>query len=225
MKPFQAATLTLASLLFLGCSNSGQSGTTTTTTNASAPVAMSTVAPDDHSQHTGMNTGTPASSDPHDAMKMGTKGVEALRQLKGKDFDVAFLSQMITHHEGAVKMAQDALKVAKKPETKEEAQKVIDAQAKEIEQMKGWLKEWHNAEPSKEQQELVHQDMQHMESMPVKDDHTFFDMMIPHHQGAIDMSALVDERAERPELKEFAKKVASDQQAEIARYKTLNEGH
>jgi uncharacterized protein (DUF305 family) len=227
MKPVQAAALTLTSLLFLGCQNSGQTGTTTTTTNASAPVAMSTVAPDDHSQHGSMTstTGTPGASDPHDAMKMGTKGVDALRQLKGKEFDVAFLSQMITHHEGAVKMAQDALKVAKRPETKDEAQKVIDAQAKEIEQMKGWLKEWHNAEPSKEQQDLVHQDMQHMESMPVTDDHTFFDMMIPHHQGAIDMSALVNERAERPELKEFAQKVTSDQQKEIERYKTLNEGH
>lgn len=222
MKPIQAAALTLASLIFLGCQNSGTTGTTTTT-NASTPVAMSTVAPDDHSQHGNMNTATPG--DPHDAMKMGTKGVDALRQLKGKEFDVAFLSQMITHHEGAVKMAQDALKVAKRPETKEEAQKVIDAQAKEIAQMKGWLKEWHNAEPSKEQQDLVHQDMQHMESMPVTDDHTFFDMMIPHHQGAIDMSALVDERADRAELKEFAQKVSADQQKEIARYKTLNEGH
>jgi uncharacterized protein (DUF305 family) len=222
MKANYAAALFATTLFCLGCQNSGQ--TTTTTTNASTPVAVATTAPDDHSQHASI-TGSATPSDHHQGMKMGTKGVEALSQLKGKEFDVAFLSQMITHHEGAVKMAQDALKVAKKPQTKEEAQKVIDAQTREIEQMKGWLKEWHNTEPSKEQQQLMHEDMQHMDSMPVSDDQAFFEMMIPHHEGALDMSALAEERADRPELKEFAKKIAADQQKEIDLYKTLNKGH
>jgi uncharacterized protein (DUF305 family) len=213
--------LAATSLLIWGCQGGGQ-----TTTSTSTPVSMTTVSPGGGHEGHAMSSASPAATaDPHDAMKMGTKGVEALRGLKGKEFEIAFLSQMIVHHQGAVDMAKQALKVAKRPETKEEAQKVIDAQDKEIAQMKAWLKEWHNAEPSPEQAALMHEDMKHMESMPVSDDHTFFDMMIPHHEGAIQMSELVAERADKAELKEFAAKVMADQQAEIARYKQLNEGH
>lgn len=217
----------LGSLLAFGCQNSGQTTTTSTnSTTASTPVTMSTVAPspDEHAGH-GMTPGGTATADPHYAMKMGTKGVEALRGLKGKEFDIAFLSQMIVHHQGAVDMAEDALEVAKEPTTKTEAQKVVDAQKKEIDQMKGWLKEWYATEPSKEHEDLMKQDMSHMMSMKVTDDHTFFDMMIPHHEGALAMSELVEERSEKAELKELAKKMIADQTAEIATYRKLNGGH
>ena len=77
------------------------------------------------------------------SMAMGTTGMDALKTLKAKEFDIAFLSQMIAHHEAAVTMAKQALTAAKKPETKQNAQKVIGAQTKEIAQMTAWLKEWY----------------------------------------------------------------------------------
>jgi uncharacterized protein (DUF305 family) len=152
---------------------------------------------------------------------MGTSGIEALKALRGREFDIAFLSQMIAHHQAAVVMAEQALKTASKPETKQEAQKVIAAQTKEIAQMTRWLKEWYNAEPSKEQQALVNTDMQAMMSMPITSDQAFFEMMIPHHQGAIDMSELVPDRTERAEVKQLAQQIIRDQKAEIARYHEL----
>lgn len=59
----------------------------------------------------------------------------------GEEFDEAFIEEMIVHHEGAVEMAEAALKHAKRPELIELAKAIIEAQNKEIEMMKGWERE------------------------------------------------------------------------------------
>ncbi len=61
----------------------------------------------------------------------------------GDEFDRAFLEEMIVHHEGAVLMAQEALKNAKHQEIKDMSKNIISAQTIEINQMKGWLKSWY----------------------------------------------------------------------------------
>lgn len=61
----------------------------------------------------------------------------------GDAFDRAFLSEMIIHHEGAVQMAQQALKSAKHQEIKDLAQAIITAQNKEIAEMKSWEEQWY----------------------------------------------------------------------------------
>jgi uncharacterized protein (DUF305 family) len=60
----------------------------------------------------------------------------------GDDFDKAFLSEMIVHHEGAVAMAKQVLTTSKKPELIKLANDIISAQNKEIEMMKAWQKSW-----------------------------------------------------------------------------------
>jgi uncharacterized protein (DUF305 family) len=118
-------------------------------------------------------------------------------------------------------MAEQTLKVAQRPETKQESQKVIDAQTKEIAQMEGWLKDWYDTAPSKEQQDLMHQDMSAMMGMQIKEDHMFFDMMIPHHEGAVEMSQLAVEKSQRQELKDLAAQMKQDQTAEIQKYQEM----
>jgi len=54
----------------------------------------------------------------------------------GKDYDVMFIDMMTPHHDGAVTMAREALTKAEHPEIKTLAQHIIDAQTKEIAQMK-----------------------------------------------------------------------------------------
>jgi uncharacterized protein (DUF305 family) len=61
----------------------------------------------------------------------------------GDAFDEAFLSEMIMHHEGAVEMAEAALKNAKHQEIKDMANAIISAQTTEINQMKDWQNSWY----------------------------------------------------------------------------------
>lgn len=61
---------------------------------------------------------------------------------KGDEFDKAFILSMIEHHEGAIDMAEEAEKNAKHQEIKDLAKEIINAQTKEIDQMKTWQKDW-----------------------------------------------------------------------------------
>ncbi|MGL5064903.1 MAG: DUF305 domain-containing protein [Microcoleus sp.] len=62
-----------------------------------------------------------------------------------KEFDLRFLNAMIPHHEGALVMAQDALKKSQRPEMKKLSQEILASQKQEIEQMKQWRKAWYES--------------------------------------------------------------------------------
>ncbi len=84
----------------------------------------------------------------HDnGMGMGNAMDDMMAGLEGKtgdEFDKAFLSEMIMHHEGAVQMAEAALQSAKHQEIKDMARAIISAQTAEINQMRMWGKNWYN---------------------------------------------------------------------------------
>jgi len=58
-------------------------------------------------------------------------------------FDLRFINAMIPHHEGALVMAEDALKKSKRPEIKKLSQEIVTSQKQEIEQMKEWRQAWY----------------------------------------------------------------------------------
>jgi len=51
-----------------------------------------------------------------------------MQKMTGAAFDKMFVDMMIPHHEGAVTMAKDALAKSQRPEIRELAQRIIDAQ-------------------------------------------------------------------------------------------------
>lgn len=72
---------------------------------------------------------------------------DMMANLKGKtgdEFDKAFLSEMVVHHQGAVEMAQAVLKNSNRPDLINLANDIMTAQRKEIYMMQNWQKEWFN---------------------------------------------------------------------------------
>lgn len=65
-----------------------------------------------------------------------------LKNKTGDDFDKAFISSMIEHHQGAIDMAKLAEKNAKHHEIKSMSNDIMSAQSSEIEMMKKWQNEW-----------------------------------------------------------------------------------
>lgn len=77
-------------------------------------------------------------------MADGMRGMDMkkLESLKGSEFDVEFIRQMISHHEGAVEMAKAIKGGEGRAELKELADDIITAQQAEIKQMREWLSAW-----------------------------------------------------------------------------------
>lgn len=76
-------------------------------------------------------------------MDMSMKDMSAMLEGEtGDEFDKAFIEGMIPHHQGAIEMAEAALKNAKHEEIKNMAREIISAQQREIDQMKEWQRSW-----------------------------------------------------------------------------------
>lgn len=78
-------------------------------------------------------------------MGMGSSMDEMMQSMEGKtgdDLDQAFLSAMMTHHQGAIKMAEKVKGATKRPELMKMADDIIKAQTSEVEMMRQWQKEW-----------------------------------------------------------------------------------
>ena len=175
-------------LLLAACGTTQQTAAPTTTGAAAAPTAGAATGMD----HGGMQTGQ--SNAPYDAL---------------------FIDSMIMHHQGAIDMANQALKQATKPEIKTLAENIVKDQQTEIKQMQEWRKAWY---PDLAPTPGMGMDMGTMQidadaSKPF--DQRFIEAMIPHHQGAIEMAKDAQQKAEHTEIKTLAGKIITAQEAEI----------
>jgi len=77
----------------------------------------------------------------HKAMMAGMDKMQTdmMAGMQAEDIDVAFVCGMIAHHMGAVQMSEVELKYGKDEWARHLAQKIIDAQRKEIDDMTKWL--------------------------------------------------------------------------------------
>lgn len=151
-----------------------------------------------------------------------------------KNFDLRFMDAMTPHHQGAVKMAQEALQKSKRPEIKKLAQSIIADQDKEIAQMQQWRKAWYASAASTPMswdsgtKGMMPMSQDHMNSMMMNmdlgaaDDQfdlRFINAMTPHHESAIVMANDALQKSKRPEVQKLAKAIVSSQQAEAAQMK------
>ena len=62
--------------------------------------------------------------------------------------------------------------------------------------------------------------MQRGMEMKTQVDRTFIEMMIPHHQGAVEMAKVAVKKAKSPEVKKLAESIIKDQNREIGQMRT-----
>ncbi|GHD91008.1 DUF305 domain-containing protein [Streptomyces naganishii] len=147
--------------------------------------------------------------------------------------DVSFAQGMIPHHRQAVAMAGLAASRAKSPQVKDLAAKIKQAQDPEINTMSGWLKAWgekvpgdggtgmesmpgmdHSASPMPGM--MSDQDMGKLKGLSGDAfDKAFLQMMISHHQGAIEMARTEQAKGAYGPAKAMAKSIVTSQSAEI----------
>ena len=94
----------------------------------------------------------PSPADPHAGHKMTEmpKQMATMNEMipgylgpKDADFDKRFIDMMIPHHEGAIIAAKQVLTSSERPELKQMAQKMIQAQEAEVQQLKQWRTAWY----------------------------------------------------------------------------------
>jgi uncharacterized protein (DUF305 family) len=126
---------------------------------------------------------------------------------------------MSTHHNGAIHMAEEALRQSQRPEIKELAEHIIDEQHKEIQQMATWREQWYPGSHVEGGKGMVMGDMEISNDASKPFDQRFIEAMISHHQGAVDMAKEAQTKGERDEIRQLAAQIIKAQEAEIAQLK------
>lgn len=139
------------------------------------------------------------------------------------NIDQHFIEQMIPHHEGAIVMAQVALQKSKRPEILSLATGIIEAQQREIDDMKAWYKEWYGKDTSAccgmGGGHAMHMDGMSGDMLRLTTtsnfDLEFIKQMIPHHEMAIMMAQMLAASTDREEMKTLADNIITSQSREI----------
>lgn len=139
--------------------------------------------------------------------------------------DTTFTHGMISHHEQAVVMTKLAASRTQNAQVLDLAGRIEAAQAPEIDQMKGWLVAWN--EPHQPGMQgmggmagmkgmMSDTDMASLTaaSGPAFDK-MFLEMMIAHHEGAVEQAKAEKADGEFPEALALADDIIASQQAEI----------
>lgn len=128
-------------LLLVACDGGGdpveQAMREASAKNQAAAVVEGTVSgPEDHSAHKTAAAGPTAGDQAFAASEAEMHRLMAAAS--GETVDQAYVAKMIAHHQGAVAMAEVAMRDSHDPEIRRMAQAVIDTQTREIAEMRAW---------------------------------------------------------------------------------------
>ena len=141
------------------------------------------------------------------------------------DPDHDFCAMMIPHHQGAIDMAKEFLSVGRNPDIRKLARNIIAGQQREIRTLQIELTKLSSNTPSMTTNPAFAQSM--MESMKVMKkammnafmngdpDHDFCAMMIPHHQGVVDMDKAILMYGQDPVVLKLAQREMDSQGRQI----------
>jgi uncharacterized protein (DUF305 family) len=139
-----------------------------------------------------------------------------------EEADGAFIAGMVPHHESAIEMAEIAEEKADHPEIEELAANIISSQEAEIGELEAAHERIFDEPLSEAEHEPMEMSAEMMGEVDMAElenakpfDLTFIDMMIPHHQGAIEMARAELADGQDAELMEIAQRIIDAQSAEI----------
>ncbi|GHI94244.1 MULTISPECIES: DUF305 domain-containing protein [Streptomyces] len=177
---------------------------------------------DDSSAGHGGHAATAASSAPASA---------SASQGQHNAADVAFAKGMIPHHRQAVEMADLAPDRAQSAEVKKLAADIKKAQDPEIKTLSGWLISWGEDVPAEGAMDhsmhdmggmMTAEEMTGLENASGKAfDTAFMEMMIKHHEGAVDMAKTEQADGTYGPAKKMAGEIIDSQSAEIEQMNEL----
>lgn len=143
-------------------------------------------------------------------------------QAQTKDPDHDFATQMVLHHEAAIKMAQEELRAGGNAEMKAIAQRVVVAQQAEIGQFNAFTAGHQPQLPLVPQfNALQKANMDRMmaasdaRTLTGKPDNDFAQLMVDHHQAAIDNSQALLIHGREATTRTLAQAIITDQRREI----------
>lgn len=145
--------------------------------------------------------------------------------------DVAFAKGMIPHHRQAVEMAVLAPERAQSAEVKKLAVDIKKAQDPEIRTLSGWLTSWGEEVPADGAMDhsmhgmdgmMTEQEMTELENASGKAfDTAFMEMMIEHHEGAVEMAKTEQADGAYAPAKKMAADIITSQSEEIEQMNKL----
>jgi uncharacterized protein (DUF305 family) len=139
------------------------------------------------------------------------------RDRKAARFEVAFMREMIDHHQMGVHMAHPCIEKAVHSELRRLCRSIARVQAAEITQMQKWLRDWYRIdhEPSMDHPGH-HRDMQTLERLSgAKFEIAFLELMIEHHLPAVEDGLECLEEADHSQLKKLCQNIVTSQVREI----------
>ncbi|GGT72877.1 DUF305 domain-containing protein [Streptomyces lateritius] len=143
------------------------------------------------------------------------------------DADVTFAQLMIPHHQQALEMARLADGRAEDTEIKRLVVDIEKAQGPEIEKMKTWLKSWGRPESAGHNGHAMagmmsEQDMKALAAAKGSAfDRKFAELMIAHHEGAVEMAEAERKNGRDETAKKLADDVVRTQSAEVAQLRKI----
>lgn len=148
------------------------------------------------------------------------------------DADVMFAQMMIPHHEQALEMAKLADGRAQDAQIKKLVAAIEQAQDPEIQKMKAWLKGWGKPESAGAGHGsgsghgmagmMSEQDMKDLAAVKGEAfDRKFAELMIAHHDGAVEMAEDEQKNGRNASAKKLADDVVRTQSTEIAELRKI----
>jgi len=165
-------------------------------------------------------------------MHSSMDGMMSMQMTHDPDHDFAMMMKM--HHQGAIAMADKELQLGQDATIKGMATAIKNAQAREVAQLDSFMSahmammDMNMGMMFMAESDTAMKKMDRtadLQPLSGQADYDFSQLMVPHHQSAIEMANAVIKHGSNPFIRQFAEKVIEDQNKEIGQFQSWMLSH